>query len=191
MKQFKVISIFIFVLICAATLGFSTGTAQAAPSQQFNIWTFGDQTPYFPPWECWTPSNDIWNDCNDDIDYLFPYVRMYARSSFTTMGRPVTIVPYNYYGTPLRCSASIDVRPYYGSYPFTGKLEIIDARTWNYISVKNYTINAPMPWSPSWTDIDTALWTPPGKNIFVRLLLNGNNSIHEIEVRNLGIACTW
>jgi hypothetical protein len=197
MKPIKVIFIIALVLLCATFVGMNTGKVRAASSQQINIWSFGDSFENYDSagvwvtdrWECWAAPTTYPNGCS----WVFSgtganYASLGVKSGLSTIGRPVTLSAFKS-GRTLRCIARMYVRPYSNTPP-SGQLEVIDASTWNYISVKTFTLGTGT--GQPWASITTPQWTPPHKDVYVRMVLYGDGqNTKSIDVDALGISCNW
>jgi len=186
MKPIKVIFAMLIVVVCAAFFIATPRIAQAAPLM--SSWFFEDDMEGdWSPWECWgsTGSSCLWMTIYSNTPNSSVILR--ANKGFETVGRRVTLSPFD---EDMSCKATMFFRPYSGSGSFSGQLEVIDYNTWNYIKVKTYTyIYLPTP--GAWNTVTTASFTPPGPNIFVRMLFNSPTSYKQLEVDLLRISCSW
>lgn len=168
--------VFMIVLIAMLSVNISTVKASDSPAHaavttwyvkdsfEGNIWNY---------WSCWQTILDAKNFCSASSTARTGVKAGYISviSGWSDMRTWEILDPFKT-GRTLTCFAQIYLHVSYVAIPdgLTAQLEVIDADTSQYISIKK--INST---SNGWQLIKTANWTPPHKNILVRLGLIGVN----------------
>lgn len=117
-----------------------------------------------------------------------------------SVARTVRVTPFAA-GRTLSCTARIWIRGYRnscpGSAPFCqgvfrgghGNFEIIDPATWNYVSLKPFSVSP----GSGYIAFTTSDWNPPSQNVMVRVALGSDmdESLTHVVVDDLGISCWY
>lgn len=166
----------VFLLILIAMLSTNISTVKASNSSAHaavNTWTLTDafENNLWGRWSCWQTIADAGNFCSTSTNHRSGIQGGFVsvRSGWSDIRQWISLDPF-IAGRKLTCIAQVYLYVRDVAIPdgLTAQLEVIDADTSQYISIKQ--INST---SHTWQAITTSSWTPAHKNILVRLGLIG------------------
>ena len=187
--------------IAVAAAGMLVACAAAAqPAYAAGNWqvTDGFESNPAATWSCWNSVQDpnFVNGCNIGFGSPNPHGGTHtswiqANSGWSDVGRAATVNPFVPGQLPV-CAARIWGRTLTFNSQLHGQLEVIDVDTWTYVAIKPFTFTVGNDYL-IWRSITTAVWTPPHRNIFVRIGLIGenNNELDALEVDDLIVSCVY
>jgi len=188
MKPIKVIFAMLIVVVCAAFFIATPRNAQAAPLMA--SWFFEDDMESgLSPWSCWEgPGTNCYSVDTSSNTYFV--LEANTLNSMINLGRRVTMGVFDY---DMSCKATMFIKRQSGAAPFTGQLEVIQYNTLNYLSIKQFSYTPPPPpFNNNWTAITTSSWSPPGPDLFIRLVFNNpTHSAKSLQVDLLRVSCSW
>ena len=169
----------VFMLILTAMLSTNISTVKASDSPAHaavTTWYVKDSfegSTIWNRWSCWQTVANVHNFCSTSTNHRTGVQGGFvsAMSGWSDIRTWESLDPFQA-GRTLTCFAQIYIYVRDVAIPdgLTAQLEVIDADTSQYISIKQ--INST---SHAWQLIKTANWTPPHKNILVRLGIIGVN----------------
>ncbi|GAA1816029.1 hypothetical protein GCM10009682_41150 [Luedemannella flava] len=173
-----------------------------APAAHAGIWQLNDGFEYNPTatWACWHTIDDpeYVNGCRlPYLDAPNPHGGtttswIQGHSGWSDIGRTVSITPYRA-GRTMTCAAQIYGRMITGGTQLNGQLQVIDSATWRYTSIKKFTLTKANDLL-KWRAITTASWVPAGKDVYIRIGIDGeniDNQVDALELDDLIVQCQY
>jgi len=152
-------------------------------------------------WSCWHTVDNGVNRCtfSEGIPPGYPASPRSGTASATLrdnvgwsdVGRTVTLSPF-LAGRTLSCAATIYGKHTSGSgVHLNAQLEVIDVASWTYVAIAPLTLTGAD--SGVWRQITTTAWTPPHRDVFVRIGLIGDNdgTWDILGVDDMAVQCVY
>jgi hypothetical protein len=185
-------------LVATGTVVGVTSPAHAA------VWQLTDSFEGDPAsrWSCWHTVDDWFNGCSFVINHADWPAAIRPRTGanrgslsggtgWSDMGRSVRLSPFQA-GRTLHCAAGIYIKHHAGNgNTVTAQLEVIDAATWTYVSIKPFTsVSATV--NP-WRLIGTDTWIPARRDVFVRIGILGDNGtgVDTLQLDDMVVQCQY